>query len=207
MYKGIVVVAALLLAGCAAKPTVSENQCRAGDWQTIGYRDGANGVASTRVLSHQEACGAFGIVPDRNGYLAGWGDGISTYCTADSGFQLGLRGGALNTVCSADLREPFATAYADGRQIYSARREVNRLAQVLSNHERRLGQIKQEIVGVTTAQLTPALTVEERLRLLAKLESLASERANIKAELPGIERALVQAEDQLALLDQTYAAR
>ena len=207
MYKGIVVVAVLLLSGCAAKPTVSENQCRAGDWQTIGYRDGSNGIASTRLLSHQEACGAFGIVPERNGYLAGWEEGVAAYCTADSGFQLGLRGGALNKVCSAELREPFASAYADGRQLHSARREVNRLANLLSNHEHRLGQIKQEIVGVTTAQLTPALTIEERLRLLAKLESLTEERANIKAELPNVERALVQAEDQLALLDQTYASR
>ena len=113
----------------------------------------------------------------------------------------------MNSVCSAELREPFATAYADGRQLYSAQREVNRLANLLSNHENRLGQIKQEIVGATTAQLTPDLTVEERLRLLAKLDSLADERATIRAELPGIERALVQAEDQLALLDQTYAAR
>lgn len=207
MYKGIVIVAVLLLSGCAGKPTVSENQCRAGDWQTIGYRDGANGVASTRILSHQEACGGFGIFPDRDGYLAGWDEGVASYCTADSGFQLGLRGGSLNSVCSAELREPFATAYADGRQLYSAQREVNRLANLLSNHENRLGQIKQEIVGATTAQLTPDLTVEERLRLLAKLDSLADERATIRAELPGIERALVQAEDQLALLDQTYAAR
>ena len=197
----------VLGAGCAGKPTVSENQCRAGDWQTIGYRDGASGVDSSRLLKHQEACGEYAIVPDRNSYLAGWDEGLLTYCTADNGFQQGLHGRALNGVCRAELREPYATAHADGRQLYVARRDVNQLRQTLRNQQNRLEQIKQEIIGATTAQLTPDLTAEERLLLLSKLEDLADERAELKAEIPHTEQALLRAEDHLAQLDQTFAAR
>lgn len=207
MHRLILLAAALILVGCASKPSVSENQCKAGDWQSIGFRDGAGGFASTRILNHQEACGEFGIVPDRGGYLAGWQDGLMTYCTADNGFQLGLRGRALNTVCSQDLREPFASAHADGRKLYIARVEVNRLSNLLANHDSRLVTIKEEMVGATTAQLAPDLTAEERVRLLAKLEALATERATIKNEIPQIEMSLADAEHHLAMLDQMYAAR
>lgn len=193
--------------GCAAKPSVTENQCRAGDWQTIGYRDGAAGVDSARLLKHQEACGEYAIVPDRNLYLTGWQQGVRNYCTADNGFQQGLHGRALNRVCRADLRAAYASAHADGRQLYVARRDVNRLQQTVHNQQNRLEQIKQEIIGVTTAQLQPDLTAEERLRLLATLEDLADERAMLKAELPRTEQALLQAQDHLARLDQSLAAR
>ena len=207
MKRWSLAIVALGLSACAAQPTVSENQCRAGDWQTIGYRDGAAGMANTVLLAHQEACGEFGIVPLKSEYLAGWRAGLEGYCTADNGFHLGQRGGALNTVCSAELREPFASAHADGRLLYNARREVRTLSQLLVDNEQRLQQIKQEMVGATTAQLVPDLTAEERLRLLAKLEALTEERAFIKAEIPALERDLVQAEDRLARLDRTFAAR
>lgn len=206
--KPLVLGAVLVVGvGCAAKPTVTENQCRAGDWQTIGYRDGAAGVDSARLLKHQEACGEFAIVPNRNLYLAGWQEGLLSYCTADNGFQQGLHGRALNGVCRAELREPYASAHADGRQLYVARRDVNHLQQALNNQQHRLEQIKQEVIGVTTAQLQPDLTAEERLRLLSKLQDLVDERAMLKAELPRTEQALLQAEDHLARLDQSLAAR
>ena len=198
---------ALVITGCAAKPTVSEHQCRAGDWQTIGYRDGAQGMSNTRLLIHQEACGAFGIVPEREEYLLGWRAGLENFCTADSGFQLGQRGAAMNNVCRNELREPFASAYADGRALYSARREVNQLSRRLVSHERRLEQIKQEMIGVTTAQLTPDLTVDERLRLLAKLNSLVDERVDLETQLPMVESSLAHAEDRLARLDRSFASR
>lgn len=197
----------LLLAGCAATPTVSENQCIAGDWQTIGYGDGMAGFASTRLLMHQEACGDFGIIPVREEYLAGWQEGLSMYCTADNGFQVGQRGGGLNQVCSGELREPFASAHADGRELYLARRDVQHWSQTLAQQENRLHAIKQEMVGATTAQLEPDLTAEERVRLLAKLEALADERAAIKAELPHTEHELRQAELHLAELDHALAVR
>lgn len=207
MKRYLIVLIALVLVGCAGKPTVSENQCRAGDWQTIGYRDGASGVTNTRILSHQEACGTFGIVPDRDSYLVGWQAGLESFCTADSGFNLGLRGASLNGACRDELREPFASAYADGHSLYVARRDVRRLSQQLASMEQRLVQIKQEMVGAATAQLMPDLSLEERLRLLTKIDSLADERARIKSRLPIVERSLVQAEDQLESVDQSLASR
>ncbi len=206
MTRILIITAALVLGGCAGNPSVSENQCRAGDWQTIGFRDGANGFSSTRLLAHQEACGEFAIVPERTAYLKGWQDGLTSFCTADNGFNLGNRGASFNTVCARDMAEPFATAYHDGRQLYLARSEVNRLNRLINNKEARLDQLKQEIVGATTAQLVPDLTPEERIGLVAKLEQLISERAEIEEELPELERDLAAAEYELDRLDQTLAS-
>jgi len=193
----IAALAVLVFAGCSSKPSVTENQCRAGDWQTIGYRDGAVGNQSTRLLAHQEACGNFSIVPERSRYLTGYREGLLTYCTAENGFDLGQRGVSLNPACNGDLMQPFATAHADGWQLYQARRAVNSLHQQLVRLDKRLDQIDRELVGVTTAQLQPDLTVEERVQLLASLESLADEKGALKARRPTLELDLAQAEADL----------
>ena len=120
---------------------------------------------------------------------------------------LGASGKALNPVCQNDLREPFASAHADGREVFLARREVNRLAQTLSGHERRLVTVKEEMASVTAAQLQPELTAEERLRLITRLQALTEEHSQIKDEIPELQHALRIAEDQLAAIEQTLAAR
>ena len=55
LLKLVPAVAVLLtVAGCSGNPSVTESQCIAGDWQTVGYRDGVNGLRSTQLLQHQE---------------------------------------------------------------------------------------------------------------------------------------------------------
>ena len=67
----ILLTSAVILSGCGGGATVSENQCIASDWQTLGYRDGVNGIRSSQLLKHQDACVEHGIIPDRAGYMAG----------------------------------------------------------------------------------------------------------------------------------------
>lgn len=198
----IVGLAALIL-GCAARPSVSEYQCLAGDWQTIGYRDGAGGLQSTRLLTHQEACGAFDVIPDRQTYMSGWREGVAEYCTPTNGFALGERGAAHHNVCMGALRTPFAAAYADGKTLRLARAEVNHLHNLLVKREARLRHIKQEMNQVATAQLDVTLTLEERVQLVADLAELADEKSDIQTELPRLEQALLDKEQELASLAQS----
>ena len=198
----ILVIGILIMAGCAGKPTVSENQCRAGDWQTIGMRDGSNGLPSTQLLQHQEACGEYGIVPNRDVYLAGWHQGVGSYCTADNGFVVGQSGRGHNSVCSDD---GFLDAYADGRELYLARQEVRRLENQLIGAENRIKNIKQEIVGATTAQLAPDLLPEERIALVARVEALMEERSELKRSIPVLEDELEISRQRLESLHQSLA--
>ena len=197
------------LIGCAAKPSVSEFQCKAGDWQSVGFRDGSSGRSSSHILQHQEACGEYGIVPDRSSYLAGWQEGLDHYCTAQNGFEVGRRGGRSSSVCSANDYMDFVAAYSDGRELYQAGRAVRSLENQLVAAERRLEDIKHEIVGVTTAQLEPGLSAEERLRLVVVLESLVEERGEVKDSIPVIETELARSRDHYDRLNSqlTVASR
>ena len=80
-----VCLAALFLAsGCA---TLSESQCVASDWQTVGYADGLKGAQSSQLLKHQNACVKHGVIPERDAYLAGWEEGVRQYCLPENGFE------------------------------------------------------------------------------------------------------------------------
>ena len=94
------------LAGCAST-TLSENQCKANDWYTVGYADGSSGYDASRLLQHDDACVEHGIIPDRAQYTAGWDAGIAQYCTPENGFDLGERGGLYNRICPANLENDF----------------------------------------------------------------------------------------------------
>lgn len=206
MQRISIILGALILAACASKPSVSEFQCKAGDWASIGYRDGSSGIRSTQILTHQEACGEFGIVPDKTAYLSGWDAGVREFCTSERGFSLGERGARLNSVCQGDLKDSFATAYEAGRELYLARREVNRLRNQLNRYDNRLVQIKQEMIDVTAAQLDPTLLPEERVHLLADLNALSDEKAEIRAAIPVLEQDLEDSEFELEQVSQELAA-
>lgn len=194
MAKLLVLMLGITLAGCAAKPSVSEYQCMAGDWQTIGMRDGAQGRATTALLSHQEACGAYGVVPDRVAYNRGWQQGIAQFCTVDNGFELGQRGARRNSIC---VDPSFQQAFREGKELYHARREVAEFEQQIIELEARIPQIKQEIIGATTAQLQPMLTAQERVMLVAKVQALIEERDALHDTLPYLEQNLVVSQARL----------
>ena len=194
-------VLATTLAGCANN-SVSESQCIAGDWQTVGYRDGLNGYRSTELLEHQNACVKHGVIPDRASYLVGWEKGVREYCEANNGYAVGERGYGYNNVCPDDRREAFLAAYHEGRQLYIARSEVNNLEQAISQREYRLDAIKVELVSSATQQFDPTLTPAARVDLLALTERLAEEQGRINAELPQMRQELAFKTQQLASLEQ-----
>ena len=195
----------LTLSGCAAKPTVSEFQCLAGDWETIGYRDGAAGLPSTRLLNHAEACGPHGVVPERNTYLAGWENGLASYCTPSNGFQLGSQGRRQHGLCDQNFGGEFAAAYQEGLTLYRARAAVAEARQAVHHAEQRLADIKEEIIDVSAAQLQPDLTAVERVELVADLNRLVEERVELKQSLPYLVDTLQEKEAEFARQQQLVA--
>ena len=206
MYRLILVSTMLLLLGaCSSNPSVSEFQCKAGDWESVGYRDGASGMRNTEILAHQEACGEYGIVPDRSLYISGWEAGLQEYCTVENGFNQGQRGVRLNPICQGAQKHEFANAYNDGRKLYLARHEVNRIRNQLDHHDRRLVYLKKRMVEVTAAQLNPTLTAEQRINMLADLDALKDERNTILDAIPILEEELYYREIELEQVNQELA--
>lgn len=195
----IPVLVSAALAGCQSA-SISESQCLAGDWETVGYRDGANGYRSTELLEHQNACVKHGVIPDRASYMVGWTRGVREYCEASNGFDVGARGEGQNNVCPDDLRDGFLSSYHDGRELYLARLEVANLEREINEREYRLEQVKAAIVASATQQLDPTLVPAARVDLLAATERLAEEKGRLEAEIPPLRQQLAYKTQALAAL-------
>ena len=108
-----------LLSGCAI-PSLSKNQCLAGDWHGIGFDDGRQGYTDARINQHAEACEELGIVPRVTEYRAGWNEGVRGFCTPSQGMRSGRQGDSYHGLCPPDLEPGFLNGYDAGLRDFCA---------------------------------------------------------------------------------------
>ncbi len=60
MRLSLLLVTLLWLSGCS---TLSEQQCRLGDWYGLGYQDGQAGRTQARLANYHQDCAEYGITP------------------------------------------------------------------------------------------------------------------------------------------------
>ena len=199
--------AALLLSGCAQRPTLTENQCVAGDWETVGYRDGASGRDSTTLLAHQESCGEFNIKPDRQQYMAGWTAGQTTYCQPAQMLEVGERGQAFPAICRTQQAHDLVQAHRHGQSIYHGQQSLKEARGAVDKLYHRLAEIDKEIDAATRAQLDEGISAADRLLYLQSLKDLLAEQDSLQDRLPMYEQRVADAEAYLVeLTDRSYAA-
>jgi Protein of unknown function (DUF2799) len=119
-----ILAAAVLLAACAS---LSEEECRAGDWFGIGFSDGAAGRTVEHIARHREACAEVGVTPELDAWLAGRAEGLRRYCTPENAYRVGRSGRAFSPVCPAGADPELRRAYLAGREQYEIGREIARL--------------------------------------------------------------------------------
>ena len=198
----IVLSSLLLISGCAS---LSESQCVAGDWETVGYRDGVAGKQSTQLLQHQNACVKHGAVPDRNAYLAGWEDGVRQFCLPGNGFNAGEAGRSFANVCPDDLQDAYYAAYQEGRRLYLAKSEIDALNRTVAQKEYRMKQLDEEISSVEAELISDETTALQRVRLLDQTKELAAEQGELEAEIQQLRVDVALKGERLATLRQTLA--
>ncbi len=152
LVGSVAIGALLLMAGCAS---LSDKECRTGNWQAIGQRDGADGWPATRINDHAQACGEYKIVPDALAYERGRVQGLQSYCLPLVGRAKGIDGASYRHVCTGIAETRFLRGYEVGKQI----RELKSLQD--SNRKRR----------------------KELTDQLAKKETSADEAKRIKRDL------------------------
>lgn len=126
---------ALLQSGCAS---LSKSECLAADWYDIGVRDGANGRPEEYIVEHAAACERVAVAPDRARWLAGRERGLERYCTARSGYSVGVGGGDYNDVCfgAADLE--FRRGWELGNRMHAVQSRISELERQSREIEARL---------------------------------------------------------------------
>jgi len=95
--------------------------CMSSDWFDAGYRDGEDGYPR-RAGEIAAACRNYGIAADRIGYRQGWQQGVTHYCTYETGLYLGQTNQPYSGVCAGMQHQRFWQGYERGRATYRANR-------------------------------------------------------------------------------------
>lgn len=173
----LLALSALLLSGCAS---LSENQCRTADWESIGYQDGSRGYDAGRIGNHSEACAEYGIKADRELYEEGRLQGLELFCTGYNGMRLGRQGYAYSGVCPLSLQGDFVRGYEVGRELHDMDAHMQQLQ---SEVQRVQAELKRE---------EPPLSDKDRDYLLHRLRELEREYGRSESDLRAMESRAAQ---------------
>ncbi|MEL7343556.1 MAG: DUF2799 domain-containing protein [Pseudomonadota bacterium] len=159
---GIAICGLGVLVSCA---TLTDEECKAGNWFDIGFDDGANGRLPGFVAAHTDACADLGILPDRAVWEDGRQAGLRRYCTPQTVYDLGRKGRALSPVCPVSQLPALELASARGQ-------EYHRLTDRILDLEDDLRAIRDELRSLDdqSALLATSLRSEAqfiRLRILS----------------------------------------
>ncbi len=159
------------LAFVAACASLSEEACRSGNWETIGYNDGVRGRAESHINQHREACGEYGIVPDTAVWLRGRIEGLKQYCTPDNAYTVGRHGSELNNVCATDQQSTLRLANFFGLRFYEIEREVKALEGEVAAIQLILatdftGDLTPEQLQLQNFYLTQVIDLQKNIRKL-----------------------------------------
>jgi len=125
--RAVALAAALALGGCA---TLSEQECRSGDWTAVGRADGAAGALPEQLERHQKACARHGIEPQEPAWRAGYQAGLAEFCTPKGGYLAGRDGQGSRQACAgAPKEQEFLQALRRGQEVNAMRRDVDQLRQ------------------------------------------------------------------------------
>ena len=178
----------------------------ANDWYTVGYSDGSRGFDQSRLLQHDDACVAHGVVPDRAQYSQGWHDGIDHYCTPESGFDLGQSGGTYRRICPANVEDAFHAAYANGHTLYVAESEVAALENAIDQRTARVDELKTELRQSVDGLVAPGTATTDRLWLLERTKNLSEEQGRLQSEIDRLNVDLANKRNDLEALRHTLAS-
>ena len=159
----------LFLGSCA---TLSESECRAGDWTTIGFEDGAQGRLPEFIAQHREACAEYGIAPDLAAWRAGREQGLLSYCTPQKAYELGRSARPVANVCPALIGQHLAAANFRGREYRRLTDEIRDLEREIETFEDAQATLDRDAAGadVLSRSLSSSIAAArfEILRLRAR---------------------------------------
>jgi len=166
----LVIGAGVLLPSCAS---ISEEECQAGNWADLGYRDGVNGKSRDRIADYVQTCGEYSTGVDRPAYLASYETGLTHYCTYDKGFERGQNGSSYNTVCGGPMAIDFRAGYDEGYIEYELRQKYKRYESDIVSKEERIRDIGYRIGN-------PEETLDEKDRLTKNRKRLRRELEDLR---------------------------
>lgn len=175
-----------MLGACAS---ISPEQCLAGNWQELGYQDGAKGASADKVNKYTQVCAEHGVSVQQELYSTGYDQGIQSYCTDDRGYRSGESGSSFNQACTGFSY--YEAAYVEGRVIYDINREYAYLLDEYEGLGYKFYELEEKLkspnlsdVEVKTLRRTK-IRIQRNLRLLrTDIRDFEIQHKFARADLP-----------------------
>jgi hypothetical protein len=183
--------AALAVASCA---TMSKDQCLAGAWGEVGYRDGSEGRPMSVLADHERACAEYGVAPDPVAYRSARADGLNGYCRWERGFEEGRNGDTYHGVCTPAQEDEFLPAYRDGQIVHAAEQALSSARSSVSGLGSRLEELDDKIRAKQAEARAEGLTDEQRGAIRDRIQEIRRERADTERDWRRAQDAVDEAE-------------
>lgn len=173
----------VVLSACAS---LSEEECLAADWYTIGVEDGSKGYQVSRIGAHRKACAEVGVQPDMARYNEGRNLGLQSFCTRERGYAEGEKGRSYSGVCPQHLEPLFMQGYLAGQDVYRTKQNIRRLEKELAGVRGEVAQIRENLdqgYTVDKAGKKHPLSKYERDAMYERLLALGKEEGRLEGEI------------------------
>jgi len=197
----LVIVTSLVISACA---TLSKSECKNADWQIIGLEDGSSGRLISYIKNHRKACAEYGVTPNIDRYQDGHAEGLTQFCTAESGFVQGKQGRHYNGVCPIELRGNFLYGYERGRELYLLQSEINQNSSQIKKNNALLEDIRVSIDELELKLVSKTGSTEERLAMLQELKKQQTSYTLIESEIHNLELESARMQGEYEALDSHH---
>ena len=193
----------LALAGCAS---MSKEECRNVDWQTVGYEDGASGQPASRLGDHRRACADHGVKPDLAAYEAGRAAGMREFCQAHNGYRVGSSGQVYYGTCPADLAPAFERGYDQGRELYVRQQRVRDADDAIAYREAEIRRLEDGLARGTFVLIGDTSTAEQRTQAVLDAKQAAERIGRLRKEIESLQADRERYERELEAYQSTVAS-
>lgn len=169
------------LSGCA---TVSQSECEAGDWRSVGLRAGADGLGEERYSEDLQACQKHGIRVDRDQWMESHARGLERFCTVRNGYAQGTSRVRYLGTCPRPADAEFLRGYDLGLKLAEARDRLAEMSHRIEELRNRLTPKEHEEGRSQPESLSDA----EKIQMGIELGGLIVRREHAEEEVRFLER-------------------
>ncbi len=191
----------LALQGCA---TLNKSECRKADWNIIGLEDGSAGRPVSYIGRHRKACAEHGVKPNLSQYQHGHAEGVILFCTPRKAFELGNSGRGHQDICPAGLRGTFLAAYDDGREVYTARQELNQAKNRIRSAQTDLEQVVSRLASLEAHLVSSNGTAEQRQSWLNEVKLLQLEQRQLESDIHALEHEISERQSEYEFISSQF---
>ena len=89
-------------------------RCQNANWRATGYRHGLSGYPLSSLKQVTDACNGTGVKVDRLAYSTGRLEGLTLFCSTESGYQRARSGQPIDNPCPPTLAKNYEAGYVRG---------------------------------------------------------------------------------------------